>query len=163
MQQEEFLSTSTGWPKKTSPASSRLVSWKQTLWTKTRYQHVANKLSYLLGCYLVRLRYAYCQKKQSQKYWNSFISRTIPSFSSRYARRCEQSWIQICFGARNLNEEQRTITLQTKNFLRRLQIHGYLELSQNFGWKWWRLFHSKWGILDSKFSLNLVFRIVFIA
>ena len=42
---------------------------------------------------------------------------------------------QICFVARNLNEEHRSITLQTKNFPRRLQIHRYIECSQNIGWK----------------------------
>ena len=30
---------------------------------------------------------------------------------------------QICFGARNLNEEQRSIILQSQHFQKRLQIH----------------------------------------
>ena len=40
-------------------------------------------LSYLLRCYLVSLKYDYRPKTQFQKYRNSFISWTFPSFSSR--------------------------------------------------------------------------------
>ena len=32
-----------------------------------------------------------------------------------------------------------------------------LSFNKMLGRKWWRWFHSKWGIWDSKFSLNLVF------
>ena len=38
---------------------------------------------------------------------------------------------QICFGARNLNEERRSIILQRKHFPTRLQIHSCVEFSQN--------------------------------
>ena len=57
-------------PKNTSRARSHIVSWKQMLWTQTRYQHVAERLNYLLKCCLVNLRHACCPKKQFQKYKN---------------------------------------------------------------------------------------------
>ena len=55
------------------------------------------------------------------KYGNSFISRTISSLSSRFAR-LAKSEFQICFGALNLDKEQRLIMLQTKN-IQHLSFH----------------------------------------
>ena len=75
------------------------------------------------------------RKKQFQKYGNSFISGTIPSLSSPFLEKCEKAEFQICFGERNLNEEQRSIILQAKNFPRQSQIHRYVEFSQNVDWK----------------------------
>ena len=62
------------------------------LWRQTTYQHVAERLHYLLRCCLVSLKCAYCPKKQFQKYGNSFISRTIPLLSSQIFGKCEKSW-----------------------------------------------------------------------
>ena len=42
---------------------------------------------------------------------------------------------KLCFGACNLNEELRSLILQTKNFPRRLLMHRYVEFSQNVNWK----------------------------
>ena len=41
---------------------------------------------------------------------------------------------KICFGERNLNEEQRSTILQTNKFPRQTQIHRYAEFSQNIDW-----------------------------
>ena len=70
-----------GDPKRTSRARSHIFSWKQILWRHTRYQHVAERLRYLLSRCLVSLRYAYSPKKRSQKCGNLFISQTILSLS----------------------------------------------------------------------------------
>ena len=42
---------------------------------------------------------------------------------------------QIFLGASNLNEEHKSIILQTKIFSRRLLIHRYVEFSQDVDWK----------------------------
>ena len=95
------------------------------------------------------------------KYGNSFISRTVPSFSSQDVKKSE---FQISVVARNLNEEQRSIILLTTNFPRprRLQIHRYVEFSQNVGWKMLAMISLKMRNLRFEISLNLVFRMVII-
>ena len=93
----------TVWPKKTSRARSHIFSWKQMLWRQTRYQHVAERFRYLLRCCLVSLRYACCPKnKDIHSFLGLFPSLSIHSILCKV-------W--------NFNEEQRSIILQTKNFL----------------------------------------------
>ena len=93
-------------------------------------------LRYLLRCCLVSLRYVCYLKKNCFKNIeiDSFL-RPFPRFPVNFLESVKKSEFQISFGASNLNEEQRSIILQTKYFPRRLLIHRYVEFSQNVGWK----------------------------
>ena len=73
---------------------------------------------------------------------NSFKNMEIHSFRGPFLRfpvhfveSAKKAEFQTSFGASTLNEEQRSITLQTKNFPTRLLIHRYVEFSQNVDWK----------------------------
>ena len=63
------------------------------IWTQIGITMYLKGPSYLLRCCVVSLRYFYCPKKQSERYFNSFIPRPIPSFSNGYFVRCEKGWI----------------------------------------------------------------------
>ena len=58
-----------------------------------------------------------------------------PRFPVAVLEDVEKDEFQVCSRARNLNEEQRSIILQTKHFPTRLQIHCYVEFLPNVDWK----------------------------
>ena len=149
--------------KKTSRARSHIFSYKQMLWRQTRYQHVAERLRHLLSRCLVSLRYAYCPKKQFQQHGNSFISQTILSLSSPSFGNCEKSWIPNLLWRMEFEWGTEVNHFANEEFPKRLLIYRYVELHKMLTGKWWQLFHSRWGIQNSKFSFDLVFRMVIIA
>ena len=58
----------------------------------------------------------------------------FPRFQAQFFESVKKAEFQLSFGALNLNEEQKSIILQAKNFPRRLQIHRYAEFSHNVDW-----------------------------
>ena len=81
---------------------------------------------------MVSLSYAYCQKKQFQKYENPFISRSIPSLSSPFSGSVKRTEFQICFVACNLND---VIDFVNKKFLEKTSSPSQCRDSQNVDWK----------------------------
>ena len=73
---------------------------------------------------------------------HSFLE-PLPHFPVHFLESLKKSEFQLCFGTWNLNEEQRSIILQTKNFPRRPLIHRYVEFSQNVDWKMMAIFSLK--------------------
>ena len=65
----------------------------------------------------------------------AFVSLTVPSFPVDVLEDVKKAEFQIWFVARNLQEEHMSIILQTKNCPRGLQVHRYVEFSQNIGWE----------------------------
>ena len=86
---------------------------------------------------------------------HSFLG-PFPRFPVHFLENVKNAEFQLCFGASNLNEEQ-------KNFPRCLLIHRHVELSQNVNWKAMTTISLTIRNPGFEFSLNLVFRMVIIA
>ena len=98
-------------------------------------QHEAARLSNLLRCCLVGLRYAYCPKQQFQKYRNSSISQTVPSLPVDVLEDVEKTAFQICFEARNLNEKHRSLIFQTTDDFKSIALLSFRKMLPSNCWR----------------------------
>ena len=104
---------------------------------KIKYQHAAERISFTLRCCLSFLRYPYSKTKKLKNISmeiDSFLG-TILLFSSQCFRRCGEAVFKICFGARDIDEEQKSIILQQP------KIHLCVQSSLGLNGKRWRLFY----------------------
>ena len=86
----------------------------------------------------------------------SFLG-SFPRFPVHFLESVTKPEFKLCFGARNLNEEFRSLILQTKNFPRRLPLHRYVEFSQNVNWKMMVIISLKMGNLGFKIVIESCF------
>ena len=87
----------------------------------------------------------------------------FPRFPVHFLESVTKPEFKLCFGAWNLNEEFRSLILQTKIFSRRLLMHRYVEFSQNVIWKMIEIILLKMGNLGFKIFIESGFRMVVIA
>ena len=71
--------------------------------------------------------------KTVSKIWKFIHFSDCSLVSEAMFGRCEKTEFEVCLSARNLNVERKSIILQSKNFLRRLPIHRFVEFSRNIG------------------------------
>ena len=134
--------------KKTSGARSHIVSWKQIFLNTNKVSACSWRDQLPFEMLLGQCKVCLLSEKDSWQYGSLFIHLSDYSLA----------FLSIFWQMRKnpnskftLNEEHRSIILRTKYPPEDFKSIAVLSFRKMLTRKWWRLFHPKWRIQDSKF------------